>query len=720
MNFTKKLLLLALAVPALQILPAQDSIKTKQLTDVLVESNRTKKYADTISFAGTKTNLRLLETPQTIQVITHDIIQDQQAQNLNDVVKNMTGVIANNMYTSYTMRGFLNSYYNQFITFDGYIGNTYQAWTQMVQLYNIDKVEEIAGPAAALFSTGSPGGVINMTTKRPLATPMYSFNVTTGSWNLFDISADLTGPLTRNKKLLYRLNVGYNHQNSFRPSQFNDNLVVSPSLTYNISDKTSLSLDYTYALNNSRFGEDHGGLLLMNKDSTYNWKGVNNQFLFNSPKDYSHITNNNLTLRISHRFNPHIELNYMARYIWSYQNTGEHYGNYYTNNYLTTLPDSMQRNYDTWNYKPYNFQNSLFAVFKAGPAVFNQTIVTGADFQLYGDRHNRYVDGPADPVSFVAPDYSHDNFNYAITPETYVYDVRSYNRQIGLYAQDLISIKNKIKILLALRYENFLFTIKPSSADTYVTNDTSNANVLLPRAGIVYNPVHNHAIYASYCESFMPQYDNARSSGGPFPPQKGRQVEIGHKGEYLGGSLISSVALYYINFINILATDPKDSTGVRQIVLPGVNSLGAEFTLQGKINEQLSIIAGYAYNHVVFLANSPLGPKGGRYDNAPNHVANLWARYSFPVRTKLKGLSLSLGGKFVGNRCGWATNQHFIMPAYFVLDAAINYHVGPVNVALNGFNLTNARYVSGYYSSDLMVQVGTPINWKLSITYTIK
>lgn len=94
--------------------------------------------------------MKLVETPQTIQVITHDIIHDQQAQNLNDVVRNMTGVISNNMYTSYTMRGFLNSYYNQFITFDGYIGNTYQAWTQMVQLYNIDKVEEIAGPASAL------------------------------------------------------------------------------------------------------------------------------------------------------------------------------------------------------------------------------------------------------------------------------------------------------------------------------------------------------------------------------------------------------------------------------------------------------------------------------------------------------------------------------------------------------------------------------------------
>lgn len=459
----------------------------------------------------------------------------------------------------------------------------------------------------------------------------------------------------------------------------------------------------------------------MNADSTYNWKGVDNKFLFNSPKDFNHIINNNVTLRINHQFNKHFELTNMTRYIWGHQKTGEHYGAYYADNYFTSLPDSMQRNYDTWDYKPYNFQNSLFATIIAGPEIFKQTIITGLDIQLYGDHHNRYVDGPASAVSFTNPDFSQDNFNYTVDASTYVGDVKMTNRQIGAYVQDLISIKGKVKFLLALRYENFLYVNKPNSADNYTQdNDSSVANVFLPRAGIVYNPTKEQAVYASYCESFLPQYDNSRNAGGPFPPQKGRQVEVGYKGQFLGGHLMSSVALYYINFINILATDPKDSTGVRQIAVPGINSLGAEFTVQGNIKDYLSIIAGYAYNHVVFFANSPLGPKGGRYDNSPYHVANLWLKYSFTDRTKLKGLSLSIGGKYVGNRCGWAANQHFIMPGYFLLDAAVNYRIGPANFALNGYNLTNAKYVSGYYASDLMVQVGTPVNWKLSFTYTIK
>ncbi|MDR3697678.1 TonB-dependent receptor [Mucilaginibacter sp.] len=692
---------------------------TNELKEVSVRSAMLKKFADTISNSGTRLPLKLVETPQTIQVITHDILLDQQAQNLNDAAKNMTGVVSNNMYTSYTMRGFLNSYYNQFITVDGYMGNMYQ-WTQLIQLYNIDKVEEIAGPASALYSVGSPGGVINMVTKRPLDKEMYSFALTTGSWGLADISADLTGPLSKNKKLLYRLNVGYNYANSFRPYQFNQNLVIAPSLSYNFSEKTSINLDYTYAENKTRFGEDHGGLLLMNKDSTYNWKGVNYSFLFNSPKDFDNTTNNNITLRLNHKFSDNFQLTYMSRYIWSRVSSAEHYGNYYADNYLTALPDSIQRNYDTWKDNPYNFQNSVFATLSLGHKKIKQTIVAGADVQLYGDSYNRYVDGAANAVSSVNPDYSGDNFNYAINSSTYVYDVTDQTRVLGAYLQYLISLNNKFKFLISGRYENYFYKVRPNSADNYTSsNDTSSAHVFLPRFGVVYSLTGNQSVYASYCQSFQPQYDNARNSGGPFPPQKGKQYELGYKGLFFGGKLMSSVALYSINYVNILATDPADPTGVHEIVTPGLLSDGAEFTLQGNI-KQFSIITGYAYNHVVFANNSPLGPKGGRYDNSPNHIVNGWIKYALPDESKIKGLSLSIGGKYVGDRVGEAANQHFIMPPYFVLDAAVNYNINRFNIALNGFNLLNNKYVLGYYASDLMVQLGTPENWKLSLRYTIK
>jgi len=86
----------------------------------------------------------------------------------------------------------------------------------------------------------------------------------------------------------------------------------------------------------------------------------------------------------------------------------------------------------------------------------------------------------------------------------------------------------------------------------------------------------------------------------------------------------------------------------------------------------------------------------------------------------LNGLNLSIGGKYVGDRVGSSYNQHFLMPAYFILDAAVNYVVKGFNISFNAYNITDRHYAVGYYSSDFMVQVGAPFNWKLSLRYTIK
>ncbi|HVM88995.1 MAG TPA: TonB-dependent siderophore receptor [Puia sp.] len=703
------------------ILDLQLNEITKELEPVTIKATTQKKYVTKVSTSGTRLPLSLTETPQTIQVIPQQIILDQQAQNLNDVAKNMTGVIVNNMYTSYTMRGFLNSYYNQFITFDGYIGNPY-FWNQMVQLYNIDHVEEIAGPASALFSTGSPGGVINMVTKKPLENTAYSFNLSTGSWGLIDASADLGGSLSKNKKLLYRLNIGFNNQNSFRDRIFNTNYVVAPSLLYKFSDKTTLSADFVSTYNQQRDGEDHGGYVLMKPDSTYDWKNINIKFNFGSPADYSRIYNNAVTVKFNHQFSEKVQLTLMSRYLHQNLSSGEIYGYYWGDNYLTALPDSMTRGYNTWSYKNYNFQNSIFSTIKFGKENFKQTLVIGADYQRLGDIHNRYISDAAPSISFSNPDYSNDNFNFSINANTNVYDALSSTRQLGAYVQDLISVHDKLKILLAGRYDNYYYTIRPNAADasSYLTNDTSTAHVFLPRVGMVYSFNKNHSVYGSYCQSFQPQYSNLKPSGGPFPPQKGKQYEFGYKGLFFDGKLLSSLALYSISFVNVLQTDPTDPSGVRQIAIPGLTSNGAEITFQGSVNKQWSIIAGYAYNHVVFSANSPLGSKGDRYDNAPEHVANFWVKYSLPEKTALKGLSVSAGGKYVGNRVGSSFNQHFLMPAYFIPDAAVNYNINRFNIGFNAYNLFNKHYAVGYYSSDLMVQVGAPVNWKLSMRYTIK
>lgn len=688
------------------------------LQEVLVSAKRKAFYTDTTSSSGTRLPLKLIETPQTIQVITNQVLKDQQAQNLNEVTKNMTGVVNNNMYTSYTMRGFSNYSPNSFITFDGFMGNMYQ-WSQMVQLYNIDKVELISGPASALFSVGTPGGVINMVTKRPQEKSLYSFNATYGSWDFIDVSADLTGAMTKNKKLLYRLNVGYNTANSFRLYQFNKNLMTAPSLTYRFNVKTEINLDYVYANNKARFAYDRGGLVFMNTDSTYNWNGALSKFVHNSPSDYSTINTHYATFRFNHAFNEKIRLTYLSRYRNTVFDMGEHYGVYYGDNYLTNL-DTINRNYDKWLYKPYSFLNSIFTTVEFENQALKHKLVAGVDYQIYGDKKNNYIDGAATPISINNPDYSNDNFNsYAIDANTFIQDDNQRVEQLGGYLQYVLSYKDKLHILLAGRYDTYHSVSTPLSALNYSQEiDSSDAKVFLPRFGLVYNIKSNQSVYASYCESFLPQYSNSKASGGPFPPQMGKQYELGYKAEWFNSKLLTTVALYNIDYINVLKSDPGDPTGLKQIPAPGVNSKGAEITAQGKIGD-FHLIAGYAYNNVTFSKESPLGVKGGRFDNAPYHIANIWIKYSFNEKSKLSGFSVSSGGKYVGDRVGSGFNQHFLMPAYFLLDGMISYKLKRFDFILNAYNILNKKYIPGSYYSDLQVPVGTPANWRLGINYTI-
>ena len=696
---------------------------TKELLPVTVRAIIQGKYLNNTSSVATKLPLSLIETPQSIQEIPQQLIRDQQAQNLNDLTKDMVGVINNNNYSSFTMRGFSSmeaTSTNNFITYDGMIGNMYY-WQQTPFLYNIEKVENIGGPSAALYSVGSPGGIINMVTKKPLDHPYFSVDITTGSWGLLDASIDLGGPICKDNKLQYRLNIGFNNQNSLYQYQYTNNLVVAPSLTYHFTDKTDLTLDYVRNDYHTKEFEFWGGALLMKADSTYDWKHIRRTTAFYSPADHAYTNNNSLTLTLNHRFSNNFKLSFVSRYTASNLNTFGFSGTYYSGtNYFMSYPDSVNRQYLIWKDKSYNIMNSLFTTESFGNEKFKQTLVTGIDFQVYGSK-DYYVQGTAPTINFLNPNYSQDNFSNYPDSTAFVENNKNIAFQFGPYIQDLISIGKHVKFLLAGRYETYNWVLKPNGQDNYTqSNDSSTASVFIPRAGFVYSFNKNQSVYASFSESYQPQYDNSRNNGGPFPPQIGQQEEAGYKGLWLNGKFMTSLAVYNIYWKNVLGPDPTDPTGQRQIAIPGLFSRGAELTAQGNL-KQWSIAASYAYNNEIFAVNSPLGNKGDRYDNAPRSIANLWIKHAFADNSILKGFSFIAGGKYVSNRIGSTISApKFFMPGYFVMDAGINYQVKKFDVALNGYNITNTVYIPGWYASDFMVMQGLPINWKLSIRYTIK
>ncbi len=215
----------------------------KQLEEVTVTGKNTQ-YKSSHSMLATRTDVPILETPQSIQVISQQIIKDRQAFTLNDIAPLMTGVKANNSMGGFALRGFTGYNPNDasFTTFNGIRGTLY-LWSQQPLLYNIENVEILRGPASVLLSESMPGGIINFVTKKPQVENRFEFSAAYGSWNAARFSADATGALTKNKKLLYRAIVGYDRTNSFRDYQKVKNFFVAPSLSYVFSSNTSLNLE---------------------------------------------------------------------------------------------------------------------------------------------------------------------------------------------------------------------------------------------------------------------------------------------------------------------------------------------------------------------------------------------------------------------------------------------------------------------------------------------
>lgn len=692
------------------MLELQLSENNTELEEVTITGKATQYKAENSSLA-TRTDAPLIETPQSVQVISQQIIRDRQAFTLNDIAPLMTGVKANNAMGAFGLRGFTGYNPNtaSFTTFNGIRGTLY-LWSQQPLLYNIEKVEVLRGPASVLFSEGMPGGVINFVTKKPQAEKRFEVTAAYGTWNAARFSGDATGPLTRNGKLLYRAIVGYDRTNSFRDYQKVQNLFIAPSLTYVFSPNTNLNVEVNYADEKSVQQYDRGTYIKDNGDGTYDFDYYPNNLTVQSPTDFGRAKNSSVTATFNHRFGQNLTLAVVQRYVRSQFIFDDHFVRGAIRN------DSISRNYTHWEYDQFNAQTTAYLNYKVATGKIRHSFLAGVDYNRFGWTKNDYRNSPSTRISIFNPTYANDV--PAPNPKVDYYDDNKQATDlIGGYLQDQISFGAKVKALLSLRYDHYNLVQTPLSKRDDLQGDASVAEAWLPRFGLVYLPLPNISFYGSYTKSFSPQLSNSGGAGGPFPPREAEQFEVGYKGDFFKKQLSTMIAAYTIDYTNILAADPTADNPNRQTVVPGTKSQGIEVTLQGTI-KGLSVLTGYAYNDHTLTATSSIGKEGDRYINAPHHLANIMLKYNFLGRT-LNGLGLGVGGRYTSDQVGNQGTQTLIVPASTVLDMLANYQGQRFNVQFNLYNFTNARYFIGGLSRNTVASLGNPINFRLGVAYTI-
>ena len=647
-------------------------------------------YLETESKIGTKTNLDLIKLPQSAQVLTEQLIIDQAARDITDLYRSIAGV-SEYSYSGVTFRGFRD---DANVFYDGVRGDPYSGFG-VPQLFNVERVEVLKGPASALYGGGEPGGMINYVTKKPSYLEKRELKLTLGNYNTRGASLDMTGGLS--DTMAYRLGGFYEEQDSFRNNADSANTELTGGLLFDLSDSTTLttSIDYIKQdLDGNRLRgvpvDDNGNFLV---DPSYN---ANESF------DYQNMEALVLQAELNHSFSDDFSVSSTVRYLDNERDQAYHE----SQNWVDVNGDGVANIDDETIRREYrkqfraNEEISLTTdfVYNVEQGNLEHQFLFGGDYHVVETQYDylraRYeADGVANLNIYT--------LNYGETdPSTY--NLTDLDRdgvdtdRFGVYAQDVISIGEQWTVIAGLRYDYFKELNKE-------TGFSYSDNGVTPRVAVTYQPIENTSVYINYSESFNPTSSGDQEDvvgEGNLDPETGKQTELGMKNRWFDGKIMSTFAVYQINKENVVMSNPDDTgagDGIAALLNIGeVESRGFETTLVGDLSEHWTITANYAYNDTQVVDGvtgdtlSDTFGDGSRFANAPRHQAGLWSRYGLDAINS----SIAFGANYVSEQV--SSDGQKVKP-FTVFDMSWTSRFDDVLLSVNINNLFDKEYaVSGF------------------------
>ncbi|MEH1889896.1 MAG: TonB-dependent receptor [Nostoc sp.] len=455
-----------------QTQPSQPSAQSDEPIELVVTGEQDGYTVPDASIA-TITDTPLRDIPQSIQVVPQQVIKDQGITRIVDAVRNVSGTQIGggygNLFGEVRIRGFSAG-----SLVDGFTG------LLPVNGANIEQVEVLKGPASVLFGEGDPGGLVNYVTKKPLDTPYYSASFTAGSYDYYNPAIDLSGPLTTDKKLLYRLNISYENSGSYRDYIENDILYLSPVLSYKISDATTLNFTYEYL--NSKQGFDRG----FSPEAIYLTLPRNRNLA--QPDDFSNTESHRVGLTLNQQFGENWRLR--SRFSAQFDEGGEkvtQIGNPLLED-GRTLP--RQQYGDGPNYtQSYALQTNLIGKFNTG-AIAHQLLL-GVDWNRNTFDYNNSYD-----IDFPAIDIFEPNYDVPL-PERVYGKGNTTSNTTGIYLQDQVTLLSNLKLLVGGRYD-FIDSHSENISDVSLSNEPDRSGyyyeAFSPRVGIVLSTYRTHLV----------------------------------------------------------------------------------------------------------------------------------------------------------------------------------------------------------------------------------
>ncbi|MGR6735160.1 TonB-dependent siderophore receptor [Pseudomonas chlororaphis] len=656
-------------------------------------------YNATHSQIATKTSTALLETSQSVSVVTREQMDDQGSQTVSQTMRYTPGVLTNpygatHRYDYVAMRGFNDGSVDN-IYLDGLksMGDSGTYSTMQVDPYFLERVDILKGPSSVLYGRSSPGGLVALTSKKPLFEPYHQIQATVGTQGQRGMGFDFSGPVDDDKRIAYRL-TGLADRSD---TQFDHNkekrYALAPTLSIDFTDDTSLTLQ-AY-LQHDPDGGYHSGMPADGALHQRNGQRISENFFEGEPGiDRYERDQQSFGYQFEHRFNDVFTARQNFRYLDSKVKLDQVYGYGWT----TPTSNELNRYYTGGDEKLHAFivDNMLQAEFLTGAT--KHTVLMGADYQ----RRKTVVDwtsGSVAPINAFDPVYGNSAITY--------YDPLSYLRrleQTGVYLQDLIEM-DQWRFSLGLRQDWVETSDENRLAEAsrpVGTEINDKRTKLTGRAGALYLFDNGLAPYISYSESFNPN-SYADSAGNPLAPTDGTQWELGLKYQPPGTDDLYTASLFRIDQENLATKLPQENF---YRAVGAVRSQGLELEAHLQLNDNLKLLGSYTFTDIEYsksmistlsTATDIIENKGNSPTQAPRHMASLWADYKFDSGS-LDGLRLGGGVRYVGY--SWADAENTMkVPSYTLFDASIGYDLGKVglkgvDVRLNANNLTNESYIA--------------------------
>ncbi len=703
-----KLSIISLAILSAQYTFAQD---TQNLATITVQASddqaeKSKAYIVKNSSSAAKLNLTVKETPQTVNVVTRQQMDDFALNSTREVLSNTPGVTVTNQETersTYMARGFEIS--NILTDGVGFPSSNYNYNNTNPNTYFYDRVEVIKGADALTNAFGDPSATIDYIRKRPTQDFQANAGVSYGSWNTQRYEADVSGALTQDGRIRGRL-MGYEQTgDSYIDRYSSEKNGFSGILEADLTDSTLLTVGYSEEKNKPN-ANNWGALPLLDADGNQLSYDRN----YNPNPDWAYWDNKSQKAFIE--LKQKLNENWAAKFSYNYTNT-EHNSKllYY---YGYPNQDGSDVSLTAWGGKENQERHFADLNLQGTYALFGQDHEATIGYSyIHSKQHDQQTNGYINDSNIV-DDYSLGYLRQLTTnlaswtPQSITWsefnEAANYTQKINsFYAATRLHLNDDLKVLLGANYVQ-----AENDGISYSSSVAYDESKVSPYAGITYNFTPEYTGYLSYTSIFRPQ--TGAEVNKALKPVEGESYEMGIKSSWLDEKLTGTFAVFRTEQSNYPLRSSDGNPLTRKVETSDLRSQGIEVGLAGQLTDQLNISFGYAQFSLKDLKN---GGDARTYN--PNQTINLLTTYSIPALPKLKvgaALQWQDSTKLYDSSVDGTITQN----AYALVNLMASYDLNKhITLQANANNVTDEKYL--YSFPDGQAFYGAPANYSVAVKF---